>query len=178
MRADDEKRELDYWKLMYPPLALNEQVLLTNANIIKWNTEHADAPPVPCAEKWEIVRVKGLSLQPVKRPTKWYWQKEADADEVLVPPNFGERYGMSRDRFEKLEQHTQYGSPPPASAGTDAWWPVRALIAAFNARRNAAITPGLFVTEDESGSWWFGKNAKKLPAFLQDGACPHVTYMV
>jgi hypothetical protein len=181
LRADDDKREVDYWKLMYPPLALNEQLALTNANIAQWNSDHADAPPVALAEKWEIVRVKGLrlamSLQPVKRPLKWYWQKDADSDEVLIPPNFGERYGMSRDRFEKLEQHTQYCPRPPAGADVDPWWPVRGLVAAFNQRRNHCISPGLFVTEDESGSWWFGKNAKKLPAFLQDGACPHVTYM-
>jgi hypothetical protein len=181
MRADDDKREVDYWKLMYPPHALNDQLALTNANIAVWNAEHADAVPVAPAEKWEIVRVKGLrlamSLQPVKRPLKWYWQKDPDGDEVLMPPNFGERYGMSRDRFEKLEQHTQYCSKPPGTGTADAWWPVRTLISAFNQRRNQCVTPGLFITEDESGSWWFGKNAKRLPAFLQDGACPHVTYM-
>jgi hypothetical protein len=181
MRADDEKREVDYWKLMYPPLALNDQLALTNANIDIWNAEHGDAPPVARAEKWELVRVKGLrlamSLQPVKRPLKWYWQKDPDGDEVLMPPNFGERYGMSRDRFEKLEQHTQYCPKPPGTAANDAWWPVRSLITAFNTRRNQCVSPGLFITEDESGSWWYGKNAKKLPAFLQDGACPHVTYM-
>jgi hypothetical protein len=182
MRADDEKREIDYWKLMYPPVALNEQLELTNANIDAWNADHPDVAPVQRAEKWELVRVKGLrlamSLQPVKRPIKWYWDKDTDATSVLTPPNFGEKFGMTRDRFEKLEQHTQYCARPPYNPdGIDEWWPVRQLVTHFNRRRNAAVSPGLFITEDESGSWWYGKNAKKLPSFLQDGACPHVTYM-
>lgn len=180
LRATDPKREVDYWKLMFPPKTLNDQLMFTNKNILQWNSSHPEVAPVPPAEKWELVKVKGLrlamALQPVKRPVKWYWQKEVDVDDVLMPPNFGERYGMSRDRFERLEQFTQYAERQSGEAA-DMWWPVRDVVSAFNQRRNSAVHPGLFVCLDESGSWWTGRDANKLPAFLQDGACPHVTYM-
>jgi len=180
LRANDVKREVDYWKLMFPPKTLNDQLSFTNRNIMQWNASHTDIAPVSPAEKWELVRVKGLrlamALQPVKRPVKWYWQKEADPEDVFIPPNFGERYGMSRERFEKLEQFTQY-CERQVGESADMWWPVREVVSAFNLRRNAALTPGLFVTIDESGSWWTGRDGNKVPAFMKDGACPHVTFM-
>jgi hypothetical protein len=179
----DEKREYDYWSLATSDDALREEVVHTNANIAKWNDaqQAAGASHVACSRCsiGEIIRKKGLrlamSLQP-GHPTAWYWTTETGDCTTLKAPAFGARFGMSRNRFLALEQHEQF-CVKPADASSDPWWRVRALVTWFNQRRAAVLKAGKFVCEDESGSWWYGRDAEKLPDWMADMACPHVTFM-
>jgi hypothetical protein len=183
MADSDEKREYDYWALATSDDALREEVVHTNANIAMWNDAQAasGAAHVPCARCsiGEIIRKKGLrlamSLQP-GHPTAWYWQSESGDSSTLRAPSFGARFGMSRNRFFALEQHEQFCAKP-ADAGADPWWRVRALVTWFNQRRAAVVKAGKFLCEDESGSWWYGRDAERLPDWMADMACPHVTFM-
>lgn len=179
----DEKREYDYWALATSDDALREEVVHTNANIAAWNaaqeTNGVAHVPCPRCSIGEIIRKKGLrlamSLQP-GHPTAWYWQSESGDSSTLRAPCFGTRFGMSRNRFFALEQHEQFCAKP-ADAATDPWWRVRALVTWFNQRRAAAVKAGKFLCEDESGSWWYGRDAERLPDWMADMACPHVTFM-
>ena len=179
----DEKTEYDYWALATSDDALREEVMQTNVNIAKWNEaqQAAGASHVPCSrcDIKEIIRKKGLrlamSLQP-GHPTAWYWTTETGDCTTLKAPAFGARFGMSRNRFFALEQHEQFCAKP-ADASEDPWWRVRALVTWFNQRRAAILRAGKFVCEDESGSWWYGRDAEKLPDWMADMACPHVTFM-
>lgn len=179
----DEKTEYDYWALATSDDALREEVMQTNVNIAKWNEaqQAAGASHVSCSrcDIKEIIRKKGLrlamSLQP-GHPTAWYWTTETGDCTTLKAPAFGARFGMSRNRFFALEQHEQFCAKP-ADASQDPWWRVRALVTWFNQRRAAILRAGKFVCEDESGSWWYGRDAEKLPDWMADMACPHVTYL-
>lgn len=183
MADSDEKREYDYWALATSDDALREEVVHTNTNIAAWNDTQAasGAAHVPCprCSMGEIIRKKGLrlamSLQP-GHPTAWYWQTECGDSTTLRAPCFGTRFGMSRNRFFALEQHEQFCARP-ADAAADPWWRVRALVTWFNQRRAAAVKAGKFLCEDESGSWWYGRDAERLPDWMADMACPHVTFM-
>jgi hypothetical protein len=184
-----DKTAFDYWQLVVPTEALRQEVLLTNNNIDIANAANArgapppaspPAPAIPRTTLGEIIRKHGLRLAmtliDVDKPTSWFWSVEASGCGVTTPPAFGSRFGMSRNRFMQLEQYEQFCPQPPDSA-SDPWWHVRALVNWFNARRKAIMKCGPFICEDESGAWWLGRDAEKLPDWLGFAACPHVTYM-
>jgi len=160
---------------------LRQEVLCTNANIDRANDAAAHgASPIARTTIGETIRKHGLRLAMTlidcEKPTSWFWAGESAGDRVVQAPAFGSRFGMSRNRFMTLEQHEQF-CPQPPDAASDPWWKVRALVQWFNARRAAIMKVGKFVCEDESGSWWYGADADKLPDWMDFMACPHVTYM-
>lgn len=181
-----DKTVYDYWHLAVPAESLRQEVMLTNANFDAVNAAAAanptasPTPPIPRTSLGEIIRKHGLRLAmtliDVDKPTSWFWSADGPGGGVTTPPAFGARFGMSRNRFMQLEQHEQF-CPEPLDAATDPWWHVRDLVNWFNARRAAIMKCGPFVCEDESGAWWLGRDAEKLPEWLGFAACPHVTYM-
>jgi hypothetical protein len=181
-----DKTAYDYWQLAVPSECLRQEVILTNANIDAANQAAAasssgsPAAPIPRTSVGEIIRKHGLRLAmtliDVEKPTSWFWSVEGPAGGVTTPPAFGSRFGMSRNRFMQLEQYEQF-CPEPLDAANDPWWHVRELVTWFNARRAAIMKCGPFICEDESGAWWLGRDAEKLPDWLAFDACPHVTYM-
>lgn len=179
------KTEYDYWLLACPEESLRQEVLCTNANIDAANDAavvDGAAPTAPIARTsmGETIRKHGLrlamTLTDCDKPTSWFWAVDGGGDRVVHPPAFGSRFGMSRNRFMLLEQHEQF-CPQPPDAASDPWWKVRQLVQWFNARRAAIMKPGVYVCEDESGSWWYGADAEKLPDWLNFRACPHVTFL-
>lgn len=184
--GDEPKTEYDYWNLMYPALQLQKEVELTNANLADINRRSADAAAEGNAAAavthkatsvGEILRKKGLrlvmALQPMKMPVQDYWKPTCDDGHVLDAHDFG-KYGMPKNRFMVLEQAEQFCE---CSDVDDPWWRVRMLITWYEKRRCTCMVAGQYVTIDESGSWWLGRDAAKLPGFLQEGACPHVTWI-
>ena len=87
---------------------------------------------------------------------------------IIYTSRFGERYGLSRDRFEILLRHLSFC--PALEAAGDKWAPVRRLIDGFNERRIQIIFPGWQLCVDESVSSWRGNDGY----FCSDGM-PHVT---
>jgi hypothetical protein len=182
--AASDKSEFDYWNLAMPAEALRQEVLLTNANIELANERAGQGdvgvPPIPRTSMGEILRKRGLRLAmtliDTDKPVPWFWSHDSGTGAVVSSPSFGSRFGMSRNRFQQLEQHEQF-CPKPDDASSDPWWHVRMLVTWFNARRIAMMKAGAFVCMDESGSWWLGRDAGKLPDWLAYAACPHVTYM-
>jgi hypothetical protein len=184
--ADEPKCEYDYWSLLYPALQLQKEVELTNANLAELNQRSVDAAAQGHAAAsvthkptsvGEILRKKGLrlvmALQPMKMPVQDYWKPSCPDGHVLDAHDFG-KYGMPKNRFMVLEQAEQFCE---CSDADDPWWRVRMLISWYERRRVACMVAGQYVTIDESGSWWLGRDAAKLPGFLQEGACPHVTWI-
>jgi hypothetical protein len=170
-----DKTEFDYWNLVVPSESLRQEVMLTNENIHAANQAAQAAPagspspPIPRTSLGEIMRKHGLrlamTLVDVEKPVSWFWSVESSSGCVTSPPSFGSRFGMSRNRFMQLEQYEQF-CPQPADPSNDPWWQVRQLVSWFNARRAAIMKCGPFICEDESGSWWLGRDAEKLPEWL------------
>ena len=183
---DEPKCEYDYWNLMYPALQLAKEVQLTNANLQEINQRSNDAAAqgnaaAPVTHRptsvGEVLRKKGLrlvmALHPMKMPVQDYWKQNSAEGHVLDAHDFG-KFGMSKNRFMVLEQAEQFCE---CSDAADPWWRVRALVTWYERRRVACMSAVQYVTIDESGSWWLGRDAAKLPGFLQEGACPHVTWI-
>ena len=97
-------------------------------------------------------------------------EHDPGGEERLFPaPAFGERYGMSRDRFEFVLRWLRFGADDP----NDKWAPVRSLIASFNDARYNGYKPGWRLCLDESVSAWRGKNGE-----IQNGGMPHVVKII
>lgn len=95
---------------------------------------------------------------------------------LLPPPNrvcdscgAGERFGLSRDRFEFVLKYFVFGPENDA----DKWAPVRPLVAAFNKARQVGVNPGYKLCGDESMSYWRGKSGNN-----RDDGMPHVVKIV
>ena len=149
---------LDYWKLSFPSQMLPD--------VISWTS---DQLPVGCpkATEEEILAVFGVlySLTRTSEARRDLWSTK---DGLFPAPRFGERYGLSRDRFEILLRHLSFCSALEATG--DKWAPVRRLVDGFNERRIQKIFPGWQLCVDESVSSWRGKDGD----FCSDGM-PHVT---
>ena len=113
-------------------------------------------------------------------PKKKYWRYlvpcilllrrdlRSTEDGRFPAPRFGERYGLTRDRFEILLRCLSFC--PAHEAISDKWAPVRRLLEGFNQRRVETLYPGWQLCVDESVSSWRGKDRD----FCSDGM-PHVT---
>eukprot|EP00731_Ephydatia_muelleri_P002247 Em0001g2247a len=110
---------LDYWKLSFPSQMLPD--------VISWTS---DQLPVGCpkATEEEILAVFGVlySLTRTSEARRDLWSTK---DGLFPAPRFGERYGLSRDRFEILLRHLSFCSALEATG--DKWAPVRRLVDGF-----------------------------------------------
>jgi hypothetical protein len=160
----------DCFRLFFPEQIMQTILDLTNHNIA------ADATRIGGAiSRGELLKYFGLRLAMALEPCGSidnYWNKPGAPNETLQsirqPRNFGDRFGMSRNRFRCIERNLQYG----VRDERDKWWRVRGLIEAFNDRMAYVYEPSEFVTVDELMSVWLGKDG----AYYAEGLA-HVTKM-
>ena len=156
--VDERQRTpLDYWMMSFPSQMLPD--------ISIWTSDHL---PQGCVNaKEEVLAVFGAlySLTRTSKGRRDLWSTE---DGLFPAPRFGERYGLTRDRFEILLRYLSFC--PVHDVVDDKWAPVRRLIEGFNQRRVQKLYPGWQLCVDESVSSWRGKDGD----FCSDGM-PHVT---
>lgn len=159
-----------YFTLLFPMSFLSQSIVpLTNGVL---QSRHQ----VPTTTG-EILKFFGLSLAMALDSCKGgidiYWSQPIEHENtVILPRNFGQRFGMARDRFKLLRTCLTFSLPPHQHAAVpvadptaqqqptpdaDPWWPIRPFIEAFNESRKVVITPGAFLTVDEIMSMWYGK---------------------
>ena len=156
----DEMRRtpFDYWMLSFPSHMLTD--------ISNWTS---DRLPEGCEKvnEGEILAEFGAlySLTRTSEGRRDLWSTE---DGLFPAPRFGERYGLSRNRFEILLRCLSFC--PEDENNSDKWSSVRRLIECFNQRRVEKFYPGWQLCVDKSVSSWRGKDGD----FCSDGM-PHVT---
>ena len=79
----------------------------------------------------------------------------------IPAPNFGERTGMSRDRFNDIFRYLIWSiqpeeRPPGMSSESYRWLLVQDFVDNFNEHRSSFFLPGWLVCVDESISRWYG----------------------
>ena len=90
--------------------------------------------------------------------------------DVLPPPAFGVRFGISRKRFSLWRKHFRLIMTKVED--TDAWRSCRKFWERINEQRPKQIIPGWRINYDESMSAWKGKSAKGATIY-QKGVCPN-----
>ena len=141
-------KPLDYWLLLFPDM-LDCVVKWTNASMGEGTAR---------TSKHEIVKFFGImysmTLYP-SRQRKDYWSLQ---DSKLFPaPAFGQRFGMSRNRFTVLVKRLKMYDPALDAANPqDPWRAIRTFIDEFNNNRRKTVTPGWVCVVDESTTKWRG----------------------
>ena len=143
---DLERTPIDYWLFMFPTML---------DDIVRW-TNLALPARAAATTKYEIVKFFGIQYAMTLFPSRQrrdYWSI-VDSD-LLPAPAFGQRFGMSRDRFELLVRCTTFHDPQEDTAiPLDPWRQVRTFIDKFNANRAENVVPGWVLVVDESTSKW------------------------
>ena len=121
---DLEHTSFDFWMLLFPNML---------DNIVKWTNLNLPSRNKP-VNKHEVVKFFGMQYAMTQYPTRQrqnYWSVE-DTD-LFPAPAFGQRFGMSQDRFTALVKYMKLYDPELDSADEpDPWRSVRTLIDGFN----------------------------------------------
>jgi hypothetical protein len=165
------KSALQYYMLFQSPESLDMEVECTNRNLRLRPNEPAAALALTVPE---LLRKRGIRLSMVLEPLRGgsvadYWASTSVPGTFQQPRCYGKRMRMSKHRFEALESAMQYCELDRG----DRWWPIRKLLERFNEHMKLVFVAGKWVTIDESGFWWLGKDGQ----WHHDGM-PHVTKII
>ena len=86
----------------------------------------------------------------------------ADSGSKYIPaPNLGTRTGMSRERYDTIQQHLVWSKRPPhraeeVSSETYRWMLVADFVTNINDHRKKYFMPSFIICVDESISRWYG----------------------
>jgi hypothetical protein len=138
-----QKTPLDYWMMSFPSQMLPDTSI--------WTSDHLPQGCVNAKEE-DVLAVFGAlySLSRTSEGRRDLWSTE---DGLFPAPRFGERYGLTRDRFEILLRYLSFC--PVHEVVDDKWAPVRRLIEGFDQRRVQKLSQ---LCVDESVSSWRGKD--------------------
>lgn len=166
--SNSPKTALHYYMLFQSPQSLDAEVACTNRNLLQRGNEPAAATALTVPE---LLRKRGIRLTMVLEPLRGggvadYWASTSIPGTFQQARCYGKRMGMSKHRFEVLESAMQCCELDR----NDRWWPIRKLLERFNEHMKLVFVAGKWVTIDESGFWWLGKDGQ----WHHDGM-PHVT---
>ena len=94
-------------------------------------------------------------------PTKTSFPYILPPLKYIPAPNFGERTGMTRDRFNDVFRYMVWSRQPSQrpegmSSETYRWMLIQDFIDNFNDHRSSLFLPGWLICVDESMSRWYG----------------------
>lgn len=148
-----------FMELMLPRSIIERTVVLTNINLRR-DKKHPTTVT-------EILKLMGINLlmilNPVRGGREQFWTVESHGSQQAL--NFGNRFGMSKSRFEMLEKNLQFCE----FNKEDKFWRIRQLIEDYNAYRKDVLHLSRHVCLDELFIMWYGKGP------LYFGGMPHVT---
>lgn len=164
----------DFFYLLFPMKFVDEVIVpCTNTNLKKNNRSETS--------KGEFLKFLGITLamalDPIYGGIETYWRSCTAEDSTMIGRNYEARFGMSLSRFECIRKALALNIPPATPAAesllrqSDPWWRVSKFIAAFNANREATITPGQTLCVDELMSGWTGIDSE-----YDFDALPHSSY--
>lgn len=167
------KKELEYFKLMFPMSVMQTLLTHTNEQLGRFNKSTTTSQ--------EMLQYFGLrlnmTLDKIGCPIVDFWMTDQEEGSTFVPPNYG-RFGMSRHRFQALSRCMRFAdydegvisevvkliqtSPTLLHHITqlffyqDPWTPIRPFIDAFNRTREKNIYASGNMVIDECMSAWRG----------------------
>jgi hypothetical protein len=158
------RKKSDYFKLFFPLNKVNQMINLTNTGLVK-----EKQVPLSIEEFWCYLGLR-LQMCVIGLPrVEDYWRIQGHS---IYPPHcFGEKFGMSRNRFEVIEKHFSWDEEDPVrmltlcsndyacnflSCQGDKWWRIRGLLNAFNHRCQEMVDAGEDIVIDELMSLWKG----------------------
>jgi len=124
----------------------------------------------------ELIKFFGImlamALDPIRGSRSDYWNRDnTGKNTVYSARNYGEKFGMTRERFEQIVKHLRLDTyDEERTVSEDAWKPIRSFVRAFNENRRNTVIPGKMICIDEFMSQWEGRELKYHPL-----GCPHVT---
>ena len=155
---DSSISRLDVFLQMYPTAALNIMHQATNDNIKRNSNNNMTAT------KQELLKFIGIIIL----STKYDWNDRSNlwsttnASKYEMAPNFGEKTGMSRNRFDLLWKLMRYSHQPPErpegmNSETYRWMLVQDFVDAINTHRALWYYVTDRICVDESFSRWYGQ---------------------
>lgn len=94
-----ERKELDYFKLMFPMSVMQTMVAHTNEQLV-----HLNKSTTTSQEMFKYFGIRlNMTLDKIGCPIVDFWMTEQEEGSTFVPPNYG-RFGMSRHRFQALNR--------------------------------------------------------------------------
>jgi len=166
--------EMDYFRLLFPIKFINEKVVPITNEQLALNRQNS-------LSGGEFITFLGITLamalQPMRGGIDAYWRSANTSNEtVYIHGDFGERFGMSRDRFKIIRRYFRCSRPADTTVVTagapdvDPWGSIRPFIEAFNENRRKKVIPGRVLTVDEVMSMWLGLDGN----YAVEGI-PHLT---
>ena len=150
-----EIRPIDFFMAVFPKKQL--------ALMVEETSRRLTAAGKPKLTKGELLKWFGILILITRfefgeRDHLW---RTTSFCKYIPAPNFGEKTGMTRDRFNDLFRYMVWSKQPterPAemSSETYRWMLVQDFIANFNDHRASFFLPGFLLCVDESISRWYG----------------------
>ena len=159
MQSDFQKvkkmKRLDLFLLMYPPAHLVKIITLTNQNLLKIGKEKIRKGTLI---KFFGIIILGTRFEFSSRSDLW---STASVSRFVEAPRFGEKTGMSRNRFDEIWSCIRFSEQPPerpegVTSMDYRWMLVDDYIDAFNDYRASNYSPSDRICVDESISRWYG----------------------
>ena len=149
----DGDTELDVFRMFFP-----EETILS---IIAGTNQQAEMIGDNGLDEEKTYRFLGCllaqALAPMNTERRDMWAPSTP--ERLLPSMDLGRF-MPRDAFDRILRNLRLAPSTEAQIKEDAWFPIRALVHAFNANREKTVVPGPTITVDESMSVWKGLSLK------------------
>ena len=150
-----ELRPIDFFMAVFPKKQLSLMVEETSAKLMA-----AGKPRLTKGEllKWFGVMILITRFEFGERDHLW---RTKSSCKYIPAPNFGERTGMTRDRFNDLSRYMVWSKqpsvrPPEMSSETYRWLLVQDFVDNINGHRATMFLPGWLICVDESISRWYG----------------------
>ena len=150
-----ELRPIDFFMAVFPKKQLSLMVEQTSVLLAMAGK--------PRLTKGEVLKFFGILILITRfefgeRDNLWRRQSSC---KYIPSPNFGERTGMSRDRFNDIFRYMVWSKQPEErpegmSSETYRWMLVQDFVKHFNGHRASFFSPGWLICVDESMSRWYG----------------------
>lgn len=174
VKENSDKSPFQYLSLFLPMDCLDSYCKLTSESI-KQDQRCTAKHQSGAVEREEFLKFLGIHLlmarDPICEKTEDYWNVNDEELGLYMARQFGQRFGMVRERFRVIENNITFGEKDVSNE----WWRISGLVDDFNARILRVFRPGQMLTVDESFSYWTGADvdhgiASGLPkkAFMKD----------
>ena len=153
--SNKELRPIDFFMAVFPKKQLSMMVEKTSERLAV-----AGKPRLTKGEllKWFGVLILITRFEFGERDRLW---RETSTCKYIPSPSFGQRTGMTRDRFNDIFRYMVWSQqpqerPPGMSSESYRWLLVQDFVDNFNEHRSSFFLPGWLVCVDESISRWYG----------------------
>ncbi|RYG58684.1 hypothetical protein EON64_21050 [archaeon] len=154
-------REIDFFNFMFPVDFIQLMVDCTNGNLVAQNLALTSV-----GEMYRMLGVK-LAMALEGRPglNVDFWGVQQDASTIYRPHKYGERFGMSKTRFDHLLMCWALDHST-AHLGGQGLGGILTLLNVFNRRREGCMRPGNLLCINESYTSWSGWPRSEAPTWL------------